>query len=103
MRKAVLLPAHVRLAWLISQKGDLSQGSAGDIFSLEVLAVDGHFKKGEYISSHLHLNVTYLLESDEEETLYKKEDENSSVKWFLPEEALAAQANRGLQSIYIGS
>lgn len=67
-----LTPAHVRPAWLISQKGDLSQGSAGDIFSLEVLAVDGHFKKGEYISSHLHLNVTYLLESDEEETLYKR-------------------------------
>lgn len=87
-----LTPAHVRPAWLISQKGDLSQGSAGDIFSLEVLAVGGHFKKGEYISSHLHLNVTYLLESDEEETLYKKEDENSSVKWFLPEEALAASS-----------
>ena len=38
------------------------------------------------------MNVTYLLESDEEETLYKKEDENSSVKWFLPEEALAASS-----------
>ena len=33
-----------------------------DIFSLEVLTVDGHEKKGAYVSSHLHLNVTYLLE-----------------------------------------
>lgn len=30
-----------------------------DIFSLEVLTVDGHMKRGKYVSSHLHLNVTY--------------------------------------------
>ena len=29
-----------------------------DIFSLEVLTVDGHMKRGKYVSSHLHLNVT---------------------------------------------
>ena len=29
-----------------------------DIFSLEILTVDGHEKRGEYVSSHLHLNVT---------------------------------------------
>lgn len=49
-------------------------------------------KRANTFLQHLHLNVTYLLESDEEETLYKKEDENSSVKWFLPEEALAASS-----------
>ena len=38
-----------------------------DIFSLEVLTVDGHMKKGKYVSSHLHLNVTYLLRADEQE------------------------------------
>ena len=32
-----------------------------DIYSLESLTVDGHVKKGQYVSSHLHLNVTYLL------------------------------------------
>ena len=32
-----------------------------DIFSLDVLTVDGHIKRGKYVSSHLHLNVTYLL------------------------------------------
>ena len=40
-----------------------------DIFSLEVLTVDGHEKRGEYVPSHLHLNVTYLLEADEREKL----------------------------------
>lgn len=64
--------------------------AAGGIFSLEVLTVDGHEKRGAYVPSHLHLNVTYLVEADEEELLYIKEDENSGVAWFTPEEALAA-------------
>ena len=67
-----------------------SADTAGGIFSLEVLTVDGHEKRGAYVPSHLHLNVTYLVEADEEELLYIKEDENSGVAWFTPEEALAA-------------
>lgn len=59
-----------------------------DIFSLEALTVDGHVKKGEYVSSHLHLNITYLLEADSEEPVSVKADENSGVAWFTPEEAL---------------
>ena len=58
------------------------------IFSLESLTVDGHVKRGKYVSSHLHLNVTYLLEADSEEQVFVKEDENSGVSWFTPEEAL---------------
>lgn len=61
-----------------------------DIFSIEILTVDGHIKRGSYVPSHLHLNVTYLLEADEEEVLRIKPDENSGVKWFTFEEALKA-------------
>jgi len=50
--------------------------------------VDGHVKRGCYVSSHLHLNVTYLLEADSEEAVAIKADENSGVAWFTPEEAL---------------
>ena len=59
-----------------------------EIFSLESLTVDGHVKKGNYVSSHLHLNITYLLEADSEEQVSAKADENSGVAWFSPEEAL---------------
>ena len=59
-----------------------------EIFSLESLTVDGHVKNGSYISSHLHFNVTYLLEADSEESVSIKPDENSGVSWFTPEEAL---------------
>ena len=59
-----------------------------EIFSLESLTVDGHVKKGKYVSSHLHLNVTYLLEADPKENVSVKADENSGVAWFSQEEAL---------------
>lgn len=52
-----------------------------DIFSLEIICVNGHIKRGKYVSSHVHLNLTYLLEVDEKEFLRIKEDENSGVKW----------------------
>ena len=63
-----------------------------DIFSLEVLTVDGHMKKGKYVRSHLHLNVTYLLEADDREMVRAKEDENRGVRWFSPEDAVAASS-----------
>ncbi len=59
-------------------------------FSIEILTVDGHVKRGSYVPSHLHLNVTYLLEADEDEVLRVKPDENSGVKWFSLEAALEA-------------
>ena len=57
-----------------------------DIFSLEILTVAGHEKKGEYVSSHLHLNVTYLLEADMETQIRIKEDENSQIGWISVDE-----------------
>lgn len=63
-----------------------------DIYSIEVLTVNGHIKRGEYVSSHLHLNVTYLLEADENECLKIKPDENSAVAWFLLEDAIKASS-----------
>ena len=57
-----------------------------DIFSLEILTVSGHEKRGEYVSSHLHLNVTYLLEADINSPIRIKEDENSQIGWIDVEE-----------------
>ena len=51
-------------------------------FALDVLTVNGHIKRGKYVSSHLHLNLTYLIECSEDETLMLKEDENSGVMWI---------------------
>ena len=53
----------------------------GGIYSLEVLTVDGHEKRGRYVSSHLHLNVMYLAVASPDEPLRVKPDENSGVRW----------------------
>lgn len=59
-----------------------------DIFSLEILTVMGHEKRGQYVPGHLHMNVTFLAEADEEETLRMQEEENSGVRWCTLEEVL---------------
>ena len=66
--------------------------ASDDIFSLEVLTVDGHMKRGKYVSSHLHLNVTYLLIADDTDNLTVKPDENSGVKWFTLDGAVQASS-----------
>lgn len=67
------------------------------IFSVESLTVDGHEKRGVYVPSHLHLNVTYLLEASEDDSLQMKEDENCGVSWFSLEEAIAASTEPWFQ------
>lgn len=61
---------------------DTVQPVSPDIASIEVLTVDGHIKNGRYVPSHLHLNVTYILEADETQSIKPKCDENSAVAWI---------------------
>lgn len=72
-----------------------------DIFSLELLCVNGHVKRGKYVSSHIHINVTYLLEADESETLVIKEDENSGVRWVAIEDAVQISNEENMKEIYV--
>ena len=50
--------------------------------SIEVLPVKAHVKRGKYVGAHLHLNVSFLLEADENAYVHIKEDENSRIKWI---------------------
>lgn len=50
--------------------------------SVEVLPVKSHVRKGKYVPAHLHLNVTYLFEADENENVHILEDENSNIGWL---------------------
>ena len=61
-----------------------------EIYSLEILPVTQHVKRGKFVSAHLHLNLTYLLEADAHDALRCKPDENSGVRWFRPDEVCAA-------------
>lgn len=73
---------------------------SNEIFSLEVLGVDGHMKKGKYVSSHIHLNITYLLCADENEATHIKYDENSGVKWFELDKAVEVSNEPYMKKIY---
>ena len=68
-----------------------------NLYSLEILTVDGHEKRGRYVSSHLHLNVTFLLEADPAAPVRCKPDENSLVGWFGLGEAVAASTEPWFQ------
>ena len=68
-----------------------------DIYSLELINVNGHEKRGKYVSSHVHLNVTYLLEADENEVIHIKEDENSGVKWVPINEVLDVSSEQWIR------
>ena len=62
------------------------------IASLDILPVWGHVKRGKWVPSHQHLNVSYLLVADERDALQIREGENSRVGW-LPAERLLEYTN----------
>lgn len=71
-----------------------------DIYSIEILEVPAHIKRGKEIPEHLHLNVTYLIQADEEEQLLVKPDENSAVAWMFLEEAVEKSSEAEMKEIY---
>ena len=77
--------AHARIIPVGQREGS----SESPLLSLEVLTVNGHEKRGSYVSSHLHLNVTYLAVADEADALRVKPDENSGVAWVPLNEVVA--------------
>jgi len=52
------------------------------IVSVDILPVFGHWKKGKYVNTHLHLSIAYILIASENETLTINKNENSGVSWF---------------------
>ena len=68
--------------------------------SLEILPVAAHFHRGRYVAPHLHLNLTYLLIAEEAQALRAKPDENSGVRWFSPQDAVAASTEPDMRVIY---
>lgn len=62
------------------------------IASLDILPVWGHVKRGQWVSSHQHLNVTYLLTAEEGDALHIRVGENTRVGW-LPADRLLEYTN----------
>lgn len=71
-----------------------------EIFSIEILGVPAHEKKGKHVATHVHLNVTYLLQASESELLHIKPDENSAIGWFELDKAVEASTEPEMQVVY---
>ena len=71
-----------------------------EIFSLEILGVAGHEKRGRYLSAHLHLNTTYLLEADPAAPLRPAPGETKDVAWFGMDEILSLSSEPHMLPIY---
>lgn len=79
------------------ESGLVSLPVSEEVFSVEILSVSGHEKRGQYISSHLHLNVTFLLEADPTAPIRCKIGENSSVAWFTLNKAVTSSSEPWMQ------
>lgn len=58
-----------------------------DIFCIQATSINGHIKRGKYVSSHIHYDVIYLLEADDTLPLKYREEESKGVKWISLEDA----------------
>ncbi|HWL13520.1 MAG TPA: NUDIX hydrolase [Ureibacillus sp.] len=71
-----------------------------EIYSIEILGVPAHEKKGKHVATHVHLNVTYLLEASEDELTRIKPDENSDIGWFALERSIEASTEPEMKVVY---
>ena len=53
-----------------------------EIYGVNIGTVKTHFKNNKLVEEHLHLDIEYVFEADEEDYIRIKEDENSGVKWI---------------------
>lgn len=69
--------------------------------SIEDLTVAGHTHRSHgYVSAHLHLNVTFLFEADENEELIKNEAETGGIAWIPLDEFVAKSSEAEMKVVY---
>lgn len=68
--------------------------------SIESLCVEGHYKRGAFVSPHIHMNVTYLLEADPKADTRLKPDENSGVMWIPYKDVTRRVSEEYMRGIY---
>ncbi len=70
------------------------------IYSIQVIPVEAHLRRGETVSAHLHLDLCYLFEVDESEKLTVNEEENTGVKWIPIEKSVSQTNEKRIERIY---
>ena len=70
------------------------------IFGINIVTADSHIKRGKRVNSHLHFDVEYFFEADEDIELKIKPDENSGVKWIDIDEVCKSSTEVKMIPIY---
>lgn len=70
------------------------------IFGLSIHTVKSHIKRNQYVSAHLHYDIQFLFEANEEDTLKIKSDENSNVAWLEVETLLEKVTEEYMKPLY---
>uniref|UniRef100_UPI0040578070 NUDIX hydrolase n=1 Tax=Agathobacter sp. TaxID=2021311 RepID=UPI0040578070 len=70
------------------------------IYAIEILTVNSHKKRGQFISCHLHLDCCFLWEADDADMVRAKADENSGVAWIPIEDVLEVTKEEHMKPIY---
>lgn len=70
------------------------------IYAVETVPVDFHYRRGVFVSSHLHLDVCYLFEAPNDASLRANELENTGVKWIPVEDAVAQTKEAKMIPVY---
>jgi 8-oxo-dGTP pyrophosphatase MutT (NUDIX family) len=70
------------------------------IYGLNVITVDNHIKRGKVVNSHLHFDIEFLFEADENDMIRIKEDENSGVRWINLDEVEKHSSEEKMKPIY---
>lgn len=68
--------------------------------SVEILPVKSHYRRGVYVSAHQHLNVTYLFEADENDSIHIAEAENSGIGWLTFDELISKSNEPYMVPVY---
>ena len=93
-----LLAVAVREAY--EEAGIRAVPQTGEIAALDILYMPRHIRRGRFVSTHLHLNVSFILIVDENAPLAVNPDENTAVRWFDTDEIKAPLFSAGDVEIY---
>ena len=72
----------------------------GTLAAIDSLCVHSHIKRGKFVSSHLHLNYTYIIEADEKDKIRILPDENSKIGWLEFDELLEKSTEKHMIPVY---
>lgn len=71
----------VAMREVFEETGLIAKVLDDNIFGIWAGPVKGHIKRGNYVSSHIHFDVIYLLQADDTIPLTFRIDESKGAKW----------------------